>query len=344
MTKKIIRRLDKLFSIYAANLKIFKPELDDKFLCPICQETLDRSALNGEHPLISIAHIIPESAGGHQYTITCTKCNNNIGSKFDNHLKLEIEYYEWLNGKREDYGHITYGKNRLPVICKLGYDSERSMPSFSIRPVSKFEPKYPAFIESARSDWSNFTINYGSNSYFIPLKRNISLIHSSFLLMFYQFGYEYILSPNAQVIRDLILENSESNLINRLVYTYKGVSLEHSLPQTGIFFYNDEFFSFFVALPFAGIQNSVRIVLLPGFGKDGIDSFNRLLNSDMSIDILKIRLVRFEFYEKNGRLDNTNLKGSLEYMWDLYTKPEDKEKIIHRHYPKFFVEFKNKDK
>jgi len=89
MTKKGIRRIDKLFSLYAANLKIFKPELDDKFLCPICQEIFDRCALSFEHPLISIAHIIPQSIGGRLSTITCAKCNNNIGSKFDNHLKLE---------------------------------------------------------------------------------------------------------------------------------------------------------------------------------------------------------------------------------------------------------------
>ena len=250
MTKKIIRRLDKLFSLYAANLKIYKPELDDKFLCPICQKIFDRSALCGDHPSISIAHIIPESMGGHQSTITCTKCNNTIGSKFDNHPKLEKEYYEWLNGKRKDYCQINCGKDNTPAFCKFGYDSEKSMPSISFWPAAKFEPNYQIFLESARHDWSNFTFNIKTRGFFNPVKLNISLIHSGLLLMFYQFGYEYILSPNSQFINDLILGNIESNLINRLVHTYKGVSFEQSLPQIGIMFNNENTFSFFCCIAF----------------------------------------------------------------------------------------------
>ena len=64
----------------------------------------------------------------------------------------------------------------------------------------------------------------------------------------------------------------------------------------------------------------------------------------MPLDINNTLFVRFEFFKKNGRLSNSDIKGSLEYLWDIYTKPEDRVKIIQRHYPKLFFNFENTDK
>jgi hypothetical protein len=74
-----------------------------------------------------------------------------------------------------------------------------------------------------------------------------------------------------------------------------------------------------------------------------MNAYNRLLSSGKSLDINKINSTWFEFKESRIlRLGNDKTKGILEYIWDIYTKPEDREKIIYRNYPNFFAEFKDK--
>ncbi len=344
MAKSEAHKRDKLFSLYADNLKQFKPELKDNFLCPICQRAFDCTALEGKDPEISLAHIIPESLGGRLTTITCKKCNNNVGSKYDVHVQLEEEYHAWLNGESRDYAHLSNGNTRIPVYCKLGYDREESMPSLSFWPVNLSEPKYYEFIEAAKKDWANMHLSLDTKGYFNPRKRDISIIHSGFLLMFQQFGYEYVISPNAQLIRKTIQGDSDFDLAKIIISTHSGIPFPNPLPQIGILINSPDVYSFIVALPFLQKGNQARLVLLPGFGKEGLDAYNRLLKSNEPIGASKINGIWFDFKEQLlQKLGSSNTKGICEYLWDLYTKPNDREKIIYRHYPNFFAEFSDEE-
>lgn len=69
----------KILKMLSENLKVFKPEYAEHFLCPVCLEAIPLK----RHEEISEAHIIPRAAGGNLKTYLCKRCNNTFGTRQD---------------------------------------------------------------------------------------------------------------------------------------------------------------------------------------------------------------------------------------------------------------------
>src|SRR5687768_9580483 len=88
----------RLFAVYSKNLEFFQPLFAGHFACPICGQLFNEKAL--EPPLgVDLAHVYPESCGGKYATLTCSKCNNRLGTNFDHHVAMEKKLYDALSGK-----------------------------------------------------------------------------------------------------------------------------------------------------------------------------------------------------------------------------------------------------
>src|SRR5437868_1137324 len=80
--------LEGLFDRYAADLKRFAPALAEQFGCPLCLKAFPHSEPLGE--VVSEEHVVPGALGGRITTLTCKRCNNEMGSKLESHLVQRV--------------------------------------------------------------------------------------------------------------------------------------------------------------------------------------------------------------------------------------------------------------
>ncbi len=134
-------------------------------------------------------------------------------------------------------------------------------------------------------------MNISFRSKYLPEMVNISLIHSALLMMFYYFGYEYILVKAAGVARNLIVGKKSAWASHQLI----AVNTEpwpDPLPLVAAIKHPHKIRAFIIALPVPWNPNVSRAVFLPGFGEDGMDAFSRLM--DMRKEKRKIPDVRVD--------------------------------------------------
>lgn len=70
----------KLLDVYGQQLGVFDSDLAGLFQCPTCRKIVDPRKNIGQ---ISLAHIVPDSAGGEDVTLLCTACNSFFGRHQD---------------------------------------------------------------------------------------------------------------------------------------------------------------------------------------------------------------------------------------------------------------------
>lgn len=301
-----------LFSIYAKNLSIYFPHVTNKFLCPICKRLFSRNDLDCTPPNITRAHIIPQSLRGTLFTLSCKQCNDKIGSKLELHL-----------AKEKDLAKIKKGKGHLPIRIKTDHSEIGADLSFTnSKPLIRHNPNQSdpelskKFIRDARKDWSKFKFSLRLKLP-NPKKRNIALIHSAFLMMFYYFGYEYVLSPNVSPIRDFILDPKLWDpSYNRTIWTHNTTLNSLSLAEeVSIVLVPEEMRSFLIALPSPN-ESKLRCVLLPDFGKDGQKAYNRILAENFK----SIRLNGKSIPYDQSRLTNPEFKWLGHNTWKSFSK------------------------
>lgn len=271
----------KLFSIYSSNLSFYKTEKKDVFLCPVCLNEFSKEDSDTNPSKLALAHVIPRSIGGKLKTLICAQCDSKIGAQYDRHVLLEKENFDRQKGNSDafKYAHLTLKDgDRIPIM--LNWDGPTDPQIIISNPVSR---KYPA--AKWREDIGKFTGLSGEFDFSIefkeevvdPKKRNISLLYSAFLMMFHQFGYEYVLSRNVDRIRQIIVGKDKSfdltNTIHHIDWDPKREM--YPLPLFGVTrFSASECFST-VLVPFD--KSSGYLVLLPGFGWESMKSYDDLL-------------------------------------------------------------------
>src|SRR6266568_1131236 len=110
----------RLFNLYSANIVLYAPEFANHFACPICGDIYGPDAVEGENPLVTIAHVYPKRCGGTVETLTCGRCNNQIGSKYDNQLTIEHRAHDAFRpgATRSLPGRMTFDGGDIGVRIK----------------------------------------------------------------------------------------------------------------------------------------------------------------------------------------------------------------------------------
>ena len=300
---------ERLFSLYARNLSIYFPEITDKFLCPIYLNLFTRDALSSKPPEIALAHVVPKSLGGRLCTLVSRKCDNTIGSAFDSHVAKEKELHDWEHGATVVSGRVKYERSAA------GVEIRRRSTTFEFRNVpQQSRPKsWKQFLEAAASDWANFTFSVEVPMY-SPMKRDVSLLYSAFLMMFYFFGYEYVLSSNTDLVRQVILGNDTSLDWHKGIFSIPRSQSETmpSLPSVSILVEPKDIRSFLVALPSPREDEATRCVLLPGFGDKGKEAYNRILSLTQPFGNFKATLIPGN---PSCQLASPNYKWFGNFLW-----------------------------
>jgi len=312
------KQREKLFSIYAQNLLFYRPDAIDQFVCPICLKSFDRTQLNKNEPDVILAHVIPKSNYGKLTTLSCRTCDNHIGTAYNVHVLEEEKFHNFEMGLIEKPVDISYGGGKLPGYIKLSKDGEP--PSISFWSVHPNEPRYPKFIDEMVAHWDDQKVNIEFSAGFVPRKRDASLLHSAFLMMFYCFGYEYILSKNANCVRQIINGNNTSWDLSKLISSVsfdKPFSIR--LPAVGILYAPKEICSFIVIVA-SGKKKGLRSIALPGFAEKGYEAYRHLLS--LPEHPIKSQ-IRFLTNTSLKRLTMKEYIGSSELAWNYYTSMQN---------------------
>lgn len=310
---------EKLFSHYAQNLSIYFPSIRDKFMCPVCKELYSREDLMSDPPRISLAHIIPKSVGGKKLTLACGACDNRIGSEYDKHRYFESKSKERREKNIGEYGHILIGNKMTGAILHgslFGYNDDAGLivkPPVGI-PLDYWQKRIKEMILG-----NKFTIKFKMEDFNLQ-RRNISCIYSAFLMMFSKFGYEYILSPNVDIIRQTLMGEPNSFNINSIISNLPVELIPEPSPFICVLNEPKEFRSFLVALPSLNGGRAV-CVFLPGFGGDGKSSYDNLQNVAKTQDELKGNFKIIPRDSSWPNLFDINHKGFGNWMWNQLDEP-----------------------
>jgi hypothetical protein len=274
MSNQELREL--LFDDFSQNLSAVDAEMKDTFRCPVCLKDFIRSDLYAEN-ILTLGHIGPEAVGGRRKTLECVKCNSNVGWRYDSHVATMRKDIDWASRKEGTEKLVKFKVNGTIASAMWSYE-KNSMAA--IKATDRDDPNYKALTEELKSHVKpDGTLAFKGNASFRLLSKTenrvLSAIHAAYLMMFSCFGYGYVLSPEAEIIRKIIqdgeapwpIENMEWNVL---------APKDTSLPSAGILRVPENMKSFAVALPSFYQDGYIQVIFLPGFG--GLDTFANLVN------------------------------------------------------------------
>lgn len=184
---------------------------EDIYACPLCLSGFKIESLeNGE---LTLEHVPPESAGGKGIILTCKRCNNEAGSKYDSHISKRdkiINFAETLIDKNVDIStndgktDIAILKHNNPATTKKLSQAMKSLASQVPQPSLNFQ------IETRES--------YEFRKY------QLSLLKSAFLVVVAKLGYKYACSPELYLVRKQLLIPEENILENWNIDAKKNIS------------------------------------------------------------------------------------------------------------------------
>ena len=179
----------------------------DCYLCPLCLRPTTSSDL-GEDGTLTIEHAPPASQGGWGVTLTCKRCNHDLGgSQIDNHVANSSRLSEFLAGETPAIPEriaLTVGDATIRGDLYLG-------PGFiGFAGPSNQRANRPSDLERMDENiHAAFSGDQASLSAHIELQRRcdpdmveLSWIRSAYLAAFAEFGWKWALNPALQPIRD----------------------------------------------------------------------------------------------------------------------------------------------
>lgn len=194
--KRAVGKKERLFELYAKSLET-NSNLNDWFICPLCFKGFQKKDIQA----LTIEHIVPKALGGKTITLTCWKCNSDFGSKSLAKLQENIRIKETLTGLSDE-----------PLDAKLsssGYSVSTSfLPGNEVYKL-ELNPKRsnPQDVESILADFEKGKVEDLNLKFRVGYSRRIensALLLISHLLLFYQFGYFFLLSNFGMHIRKFL--------------------------------------------------------------------------------------------------------------------------------------------
>ena len=196
-------KLSKLFDETQKSWKAIAPE-SEGIRCPICwSEFFWKSSIEKE--LISIEDVPQKSWGSNWEVITCTKCNNTFGTKYQGRVS-GLKDIENLKSGRSNKKHrakivTDQGEFNAEIYTKNGLIWMKGSKSIN-KPV--IAQQWLQLRDKARSFTS---VKILLRQQFVHKALSMVLLRDSYLLAFYFLGYPYLCISQVQEIRTILHED-----------------------------------------------------------------------------------------------------------------------------------------
>lgn len=289
----------------------FEPEFDEGYVCPICFTVFPKEALSNsyDNPL-QLEHVPPGALGGKGKLLTCKQCNNRDGSKLEGPLKHRLHDYEFADGVPESGIDVRIGTDEIDLAATLYHRGQRNF-----RIVFDPNPKrsHPESVKKWREIMTSGRIpefNLQLRTEYDPWSSEIGLLRVAFLQAFSVFGYEFLLLPNIEPVRQQIL-NPSKRILPSLGTTSKSTFSDDAL-GVNVIFNPPELQSLLVVFD---LKKSDRItrhgVILPGPTWPGVEVYAWLAeNKVLPTEIKALPVPDFD-YLANQEIDYLSLWNQL---------------------------------
>ena len=196
-----LKRKERLFDCYAANLSACRREYTESFACPLCLRLFDRGALAACD--VTEEHVVPHSLGGRVVTLTCRDCNSEAGSRLESHLVRRLERDDFISGvsKKPQPATISIAEGEIGGVAHRYPDriEHYGNPELS-------NPRlYALAVSALQSGAMPLDVQLRLASRYQARRSWVAILRMGYLLAFCYFGYGYILHPSAQQVREQIL-------------------------------------------------------------------------------------------------------------------------------------------
>ena len=265
---------DRFVNLLSAELPFLTADM--VYICPLCIRNylvyLPEGLFGSAE--FSLDHLPPESVGGRFRVLTCKKCNNDAG------------YYEAELLKLMDFGSVPDKRNgslfsharvansdtgeSFPVSIRL----DKNTANIEFHPEAKrYNEKLKRFINGIHShEFGSLDIMVGS-----PDEKKVAkaLMKSAYLLGFVWWGYEFVYSTHAQLIRDVL--QGQRAYPTRVPIVWKEETDNAQPEGIGILRWNGIKKAFLVTLKLS--TSTVKIVtstLIPNPTQDGWEKLSEL--------------------------------------------------------------------
>lgn len=215
---------------------------ENTYICPICLNQFSEADLvaNSKN-MLTLEDSPPDSLGGKKVALTCRDCNSRCGHDLDFHLQeaiLELDSKEHLPHSSQK---ATITVDGIPIqgevkvtetSMEITLSEKNNNPIVVQEHLKKVAPDKVATVEPRPS-----RVN--------PLKFDVALLKSAYILAFAKFGYNLFLNPCYDIVREQ-LKNPETRIYPEGFWTKQRFAEEHE----GVYFILDEGFqAIFIILP-----------------------------------------------------------------------------------------------
>jgi len=189
----------KLAQVLSHSLSGFGDCFHDQLVCPVCLAMLP---LREASEWYTMGHIIPESAGGKEWTILCKDCNSKFG-------KLQDKWFgEYLSLLKNPKATFVDAKTKSKYITVNGKTVSGTIS------VSKVDGAIEVFVPINRNppgEVNELTIDDKLTVQFTPelVKHvdeiQIGYITAGYLMWFKEIGYNWVMQTSQELVRKQIV-------------------------------------------------------------------------------------------------------------------------------------------
>ena len=169
---------------------------DNAYICPICLNPFSKTNLKLDSDnMLTLEDSPPDSLGGKKVALTCKDCNSKCGHNLDFHLQerlLEIDSKEFLPNSTQKAEITVDGvtvKGEVRVTEKsieVSVSENNNNPVVAKKHLKKVVPDKVATVKPKPSR-------------VIPLKFEVALLKSAYILAFAKFGYNLLLQTSRKI-------------------------------------------------------------------------------------------------------------------------------------------------
>lgn len=181
------------------------PGATDSFVCPLCMGSFKKEDIyNGD---LSVEHVPPKSIKAVVKTMTCTRCNNTIGTKLQRFMANDVRRKELEAGV--ELKKPFRAKVQMPGL-KFDIDivSTDGRTWRAVSPMSILPPDLRRKEAAKKIVGTTASISLKGIGTKEMLDR--AYLHSSYLVLFSLLGYPYIMQPFMEEIRQQIIKGQPS--------------------------------------------------------------------------------------------------------------------------------------
>jgi HNH endonuclease len=183
------------------------PTDEDWYLCPLCLDvwlTVDEFD-TGE---LTIEDVPPQSLGGRELLLTCRKCNNEAGSKFDAEAAKQQKIWDLFSGRRGGPVTSSLTISGVTVRGDMYVTGPTSMILMGVQRINnpaniKRAEEHLLAIGQSNAEQCRFTVT--PHIRYSPDRARVSWVRTAYLASFALLGWNYILQAALEPIRSQLL-------------------------------------------------------------------------------------------------------------------------------------------